>query len=160
MTTRGLLTKPQKKFELLKEVHRGLDELGTLLAKYLCSMLHEFGAVLVDETHDITRALSSQTVGTDPLTEDAAVNNPELECPNCRGFFEDKGELSAHAEDCLEPDPDEAWREMFHGGAIAENGGYAHESQGQDDARCQKWKGASQTKKLIPIPRQKREGAS
>ena len=46
-----------------ESVHRGLDELGTLL--------HEFRAVLVDETHDIARALSSQKVGTDPPTEAA-----------------------------------------------------------------------------------------
>jgi hypothetical protein len=116
-------------------VQRGLGEFDTLLRR--------FKEVLEDDTRGITRALRRQKVGTDPLTEAAVAQKPELECLNCRGLFENENGLLKHVEDCLEPEPSEARVETFHGGANSENRGYAHESQGQADARHQRWEGAS-----------------
>ena len=98
-------------------------------------MLHGFGAVLVDDNLDITRALSSPAAKTGPLPEDATANNTRLEYPSCTELLMDEYETSTSAGGSPEPDPKEACRKIFRGGANTENEGYANETQGQADTR-------------------------
>ena len=61
-----------------------------------------------------------------------------------------------------EPDPKEAWREIFRGGALAANEGYAHETQGQADERRWRWEKddvrrrkreiTARAEELVPVP--------